>query len=205
VSSYRKDKVFNVTAEVIEVLDELGWYYHACPTHKTRIRSTKPYYYCPLCTTKVEQPQPWLNFTLLVKDSTCTTNFTFTGKQAEQLLGSSAQQLLTEQSPTPTEKQVLPQEFEELKTKKYTFTVHWDRSKFRPNFISYQVITVTPIAPTTQTSPPRATPPELPTTPPKQRQKISSQEQSKLAPTTEKKTARRELFIQEPSKKPRTR
>ena len=54
-----QDKVFDVAAEVIDVLDEYGWYYDACPTHKTRIRSTKPYYYCPQCTTKVEQPQPW--------------------------------------------------------------------------------------------------------------------------------------------------
>ena len=105
-----------------------------------------------------------------VKDNTAEANFTFIGKQGEQLVGASAQQLLTEQP--PTDNRVLPQKLEQLKTNKFLFTVHWGRTKFISDSITYPVIRTKPIPTTTETLPRTATPAELPPTPPKQHQKL---------------------------------
>ncbi|KAF3324713.1 replication factor-A carboxy-terminal domain protein [Carex littledalei] len=146
-----EDKLFNVAVEITDMLDEYGWYYDACPTHKNRMKPTKPYYYCPQCTTKIEQPKPWLNFSLRVKDSTGEADFVLIGRQVEQLLGSSVQELLAQQM-TKRKKQYMLPKFSELINKKMLFTVNWGKKKFRSNSINYQAIKITPIPATIQTS-----------------------------------------------------
>ncbi|KAF3322710.1 replication factor-A carboxy-terminal domain protein [Carex littledalei] len=121
-SASNQEKLFNVVVEIDEVLDEYDWYYNACPTHKTRIKSAKPHYTCPHCPIKIiERPEPWFNFVLLVKDATGKAEFVFIGRQAELLLNCSAKDLLAQQ--TAGKGPYLPPKIKDLKKKKLLFTL----------------------------------------------------------------------------------
>ncbi|KAF3337121.1 replication protein A DNA-binding subunit D-like isoform X2 [Carex littledalei] len=143
-----KDKSFNVVAKISDTLEELGWYYEACPIHRTKVK--EPSYFCYKCRTNVRRPLPWLNFKLIVADNTSEAHFSFIGKQANDLLGSSAQDLLYNSS-NKEKKNHLPPIFGQLINKEHMFTVQWERNKFTENTIYYHVTNIQDVPPTTAT------------------------------------------------------
>lgn len=50
-------KSFNVVAKISDILEELGWYYEACPIHRTKLR--EPSYFCYKCEANVKKTSPW--------------------------------------------------------------------------------------------------------------------------------------------------
>ncbi|KAF3328104.1 hypothetical protein FCM35_KLT06710 [Carex littledalei] len=200
-----KDKSFNVVAKISDTLEELGWYYEACPIHRTKVK--EPSYFCYKCRTNVRRPLPWLNFKLIVADNTSEAHFSFIGKQANDLLGSSAQDLLYNSS-NKEKKNHLPPIFGQLINKEHLFTVQWERNKFTENTIYYHVTNIQDVPPTTATqlATTPATPyeenscPEPPTT-----SSCSPKQQPKPPTTSETNKARKQLFTQGQSKKQRTR
>ncbi|KAF3334509.1 Replication factor-A C terminal domain-containing protein [Carex littledalei] len=199
-----KDKSFNVVAKISDTLEELGWYYEACPIHRTKVK--EPSYFCYKCRTNVRRPLPWLNFKLIVADNTSEAHFSFIGKHANDLLGSSAQDLLYNSS-NKEKKNHLPPIFGQLINKEHLFTVQWERNKFTENTIYYHVTNIQDVPPTTATqlattpaTPYEENSPEPPTT-----SSCSPKPQPKPPTTSETNKARKQLFTQGQSKKQRTR
>lgn len=52
-----QDKSFSTVAKVSDTIEELGWYYEACPIHRTKVR--QPSYFCYKCKANVPRPLPW--------------------------------------------------------------------------------------------------------------------------------------------------
>ncbi|KAF3340165.1 replication protein A DNA-binding subunit D-like isoform X2 [Carex littledalei] len=141
-----QDKSFNVVAKISDTLEELGWYYEACPIHRTKVR--QPSYFCYKCKANVRRPLPWLNFRLIVADETGDAQFSFIGKQAEYLIGSSAQDLLY-CSNNQGKKKHLPPVFAQLNNKEHMFTVQWEKNKFTDDTIYYHVTDIQNVPPAT--------------------------------------------------------
>lgn len=89
-----------------------------------------------------------LNFKLIVADDTAEAQFNFIGKQAEYLIGSSAQDLLYFSKNQETKKH-FPPIFEQLINTEYLFTVQWEKSKFNDDTIYYHVTNIQDVPPTT--------------------------------------------------------
>ncbi|XP_057417814.1 uncharacterized protein LOC130712013 [Lotus japonicus] len=89
-----QEKVFTILATINDIDDTFGWSYIACHKCMKKLNKRGDQYMCPTCNEPAKYPTPRFKIQLEVSDETAAAKLTLFDRDAQQLLHTTASELL---------------------------------------------------------------------------------------------------------------